>query len=168
MSDETDFLAAITLRPNDDLTRLVYADWLEERGDDRASYLRLVVEISQRIEQNRPYRRLMTRYRSIADQLDRSWRDVVGKRFRLRLNPVEPRFKIAAIIGVRYVTELGLADAKALVESAPIIVLEQLLLEVADRHRHDLESGYRPGDRLPKGQKCCSVLILNATYEPPA
>ncbi len=173
MSDETEFLAAIALRPGDDLTRLVYADWLEERGDDRASYLRLVVEISERIEQNRPYRRLMTRYRSIADQLEQSWRDVVGKRFRLRLNSIDPNNRINAIVAVRGVVGLGLANAKTLVESTPIIVLERLLLEVADRHRYDLESSYWPGhlplpERLPKGQKCCSVSILNSANEPPA
>jgi uncharacterized protein (TIGR02996 family) len=38
-SDET-FLRAILRSPGDRLTRLVYADWLEERGDPRARYVR--------------------------------------------------------------------------------------------------------------------------------
>ncbi len=36
MSDEAAFLAAIAAAPADALPRLVYADWLEERGDNRA------------------------------------------------------------------------------------------------------------------------------------
>jgi uncharacterized protein (TIGR02996 family) len=39
--DEDPFIAALAADPADETTRLVYADWLEERGDDaRAAYLR--------------------------------------------------------------------------------------------------------------------------------
>ena len=41
MTDEQGFVQAIQARPADDAQRLVYADWLEERGDLRAEYLRL-------------------------------------------------------------------------------------------------------------------------------
>src|SRR5262249_35731960 len=41
MSDEISFLRAILAKPCDAATRLVYADWLEERGDPRALFLRL-------------------------------------------------------------------------------------------------------------------------------
>jgi uncharacterized protein (TIGR02996 family) len=40
MSDEV-FLRAILAEPEDSASRLVYADWLEERGDPRAEVLRL-------------------------------------------------------------------------------------------------------------------------------
>jgi len=40
MQDEP-FLSAIEAAPDDVLARSVYADWLEERGDLRADYLRL-------------------------------------------------------------------------------------------------------------------------------
>jgi uncharacterized protein (TIGR02996 family) len=43
MSEEAAFLAAITANPEDDTARLVYADWLQERNDPRAVYLRLEV-----------------------------------------------------------------------------------------------------------------------------
>lgn len=45
MSEDFPFLRAIFHRPDDDAPRLVYADWLEERGDPRAEYLRLEVEL---------------------------------------------------------------------------------------------------------------------------
>lgn len=41
MSDEAAFLKAIRTNPNDDTTRLVYADWLDERGDPRGAFVRL-------------------------------------------------------------------------------------------------------------------------------
>jgi uncharacterized protein (TIGR02996 family) len=40
MSDESAFLAAIKSAPDDDTARLVYADWLDERGDPRGGLLR--------------------------------------------------------------------------------------------------------------------------------
>ena len=40
MSDEASFLAALEQNPEDETTRLVFADWLEERGDPRAEWLR--------------------------------------------------------------------------------------------------------------------------------
>jgi uncharacterized protein (TIGR02996 family) len=41
-------LAAILASPDDELPRLAYADWLEERGDPRAEYVRLNVEFRGR------------------------------------------------------------------------------------------------------------------------
>ncbi|MBX9623278.1 MAG: TIGR02996 domain-containing protein [Gemmataceae bacterium] len=44
MTDEDALLTAIAAAPADDTPRLVYADWLEDRGDPRAEYVRLEVE----------------------------------------------------------------------------------------------------------------------------
>jgi uncharacterized protein (TIGR02996 family) len=42
------FLAAVADRPDDDLPRLVYADWLDENGDpDRAEFIRTQVELAK-------------------------------------------------------------------------------------------------------------------------
>jgi carbon storage regulator len=38
---EEAFLGAITAGPDDEATRLVYADWLEERGDPLGEFLRI-------------------------------------------------------------------------------------------------------------------------------
>lgn len=44
-TEEVAFLAAIVARPDDDLLRLVYADWLEEHGhSDRSTFLRKQVQ----------------------------------------------------------------------------------------------------------------------------
>jgi uncharacterized protein (TIGR02996 family) len=41
MSDEAAFLEVIRANPDDDTTRLVYADWLDERDDPRGAFVRL-------------------------------------------------------------------------------------------------------------------------------
>jgi uncharacterized protein (TIGR02996 family) len=45
MREEEGFLQAIQANPDDDLSRLVYADWLDERGDPRGEFLRLQLAI---------------------------------------------------------------------------------------------------------------------------
>ena len=39
--NEQDFLAAITDSPDDEVPRLVYADWLDEQGDPRGEFIRV-------------------------------------------------------------------------------------------------------------------------------
>ncbi len=41
MSDEVTFLRSILEKPEDTARRLLYADWLEQRGDPRAQFLRM-------------------------------------------------------------------------------------------------------------------------------
>jgi uncharacterized protein (TIGR02996 family) len=51
MHDETDFLGKLLENPADDTVRLVYADWLDERGDKesrmRANFLRVTVRVAE-------------------------------------------------------------------------------------------------------------------------
>ncbi|HKB37195.1 MAG TPA: TIGR02996 domain-containing protein, partial [Gemmataceae bacterium] len=47
MADEDAFLRAVVEEPDDDAHRLVYADWLEERGDVRAEFIRLQYELER-------------------------------------------------------------------------------------------------------------------------
>jgi uncharacterized protein (TIGR02996 family) len=45
MTEEQTFLSAIMANPDDHTTKLVYADWLDERTDPRAEILRLKVRV---------------------------------------------------------------------------------------------------------------------------
>jgi uncharacterized protein (TIGR02996 family) len=45
MSDRAAFLAAIRAAPADDLPRLVFADWLDERGDPLGEFIRVQIEL---------------------------------------------------------------------------------------------------------------------------
>jgi uncharacterized protein (TIGR02996 family) len=47
MTQENSFLHAIIENPDDDMPRLVYADWLEDQGDPRAAAVRKHPEISR-------------------------------------------------------------------------------------------------------------------------
>jgi uncharacterized protein (TIGR02996 family) len=63
MNDEAAFLAAIQAAPEDDHLRLVYADWLEERGDLRGTYLRLEHQLLQ----------APLRLAQLREQIDPAW-----------------------------------------------------------------------------------------------
>jgi uncharacterized protein (TIGR02996 family) len=60
MNDQ-DFVRAILADPGNDSVRLAYADWLEERGDPRAEYLRLDAELANPELRNRERVRLENR-----------------------------------------------------------------------------------------------------------
>jgi uncharacterized protein (TIGR02996 family) len=56
MSEQDALLAAICAQPEDDVVRLVYADWLEENGADaRAEFIRLQIELA-RLSEDDPRR----------------------------------------------------------------------------------------------------------------
>src|SRR5437764_6172383 len=56
MPDDDAFLRAILAHPDDDLPRLVYADWLDERGDPKGEFIRLQCEL-ERLAPNDPGRK---------------------------------------------------------------------------------------------------------------
>ncbi|VTT96402.1 Uncharacterized protein OS=Cystobacter violaceus Cb vi76 GN=Q664_31220 PE=4 SV=1 [Gemmataceae bacterium] len=68
MSDEAAFLKAIRENPRDDTVRLAYADWLDERDDPRAEYIRLRHQLAQ----------LHSRFDALADQAESEWLTAVG------------------------------------------------------------------------------------------
>jgi uncharacterized protein (TIGR02996 family) len=73
MSDDAKFLRALQDAPEDDSVRLVYADWLEERGDVRGEFLRLdtaLAKMPQRGNRDRPQHGRLLRLR---ETLDREW-----------------------------------------------------------------------------------------------
>lgn len=46
MNEEESLIQGILASPNNDDLRLIYADWLEERGDPRGEFLRLEAELA--------------------------------------------------------------------------------------------------------------------------
>jgi uncharacterized protein (TIGR02996 family) len=61
-TEETAFIHAIQDDPNDNNLRLIYADWLEERGDIRGEYLRLECQLS-----------ISARLENLRESIDPSW-----------------------------------------------------------------------------------------------
>jgi uncharacterized protein (TIGR02996 family) len=83
MTEERAFLTAILEHPDDDTTRLVYADWLEEQDDPRAEFLRLMVKVREgRIvspEQRKRHQELSTELAEIRTQVMEEWRSGNGE-----------------------------------------------------------------------------------------
>jgi uncharacterized protein (TIGR02996 family) len=70
VNEEAGFIAALLAEPDDRTTLLVYADWLDERSDPRAEYLRLLV--ANRSDQQR--------LAQLRHTLDRDWVQLVDYR----------------------------------------------------------------------------------------
>jgi uncharacterized protein (TIGR02996 family) len=71
---ERALVEAIVNDPSDEATRLVYADWLEERGDPRSEYIRLrtIVEKSEGDQTH------TDRLAALSEKYDSSWLALVG------------------------------------------------------------------------------------------
>ncbi len=67
-ADEVAFLRAIAAEPEDDLPRLVYADWLDDRGDPRGEYIRVAVELERTTTEA-----LVARERTLRAQHGATW-----------------------------------------------------------------------------------------------
>jgi uncharacterized protein (TIGR02996 family) len=65
MNDEAAFRAALALRPDDESVRQVFADWLEERGDPRAEFLRLQLRLDHLAETDSAWGALCARERAL-------------------------------------------------------------------------------------------------------
>jgi uncharacterized protein (TIGR02996 family) len=80
MTDDQAFVDTILANPNDETPRLVYADWLEERGDPRGEFLRLdSTMIAMRIGTPR-YEQARNRLVELRKDIDSKWARCVGFR----------------------------------------------------------------------------------------
>lgn len=71
-ADEIPFLNALFHSPKDEVPRLIYADWLEERGDARSEFLRLEVDLSHP-RGKRKRRNLESKMRKQSQTIDSWW-----------------------------------------------------------------------------------------------
>lgn len=118
---ETAFLAAIRANPADDTTRLVYADWLDERDDPRAEYVRLICEA----------RRVLARLAAVRTSVSTGWATAVQPWCRVVMVKPYPTRMISTIKLIREITHLGLADAKRLAETPGAVIRPNLSLDAA-------------------------------------
>lgn len=77
--EEISFLKQIESDLGDDSSRLVYADWLEERGDVRAEYLRLDVQITSDDDSTADTPDSITRIEELTETIDPDWLAVVSR-----------------------------------------------------------------------------------------
>jgi uncharacterized protein (TIGR02996 family) len=73
MTPEEAFVQAITDSPDDETSRLVYADWLEERGDPRGEFLRLECRLRALPETCEEHLALLPRLAELGGGADVRW-----------------------------------------------------------------------------------------------
>jgi uncharacterized protein (TIGR02996 family) len=78
---EASFLAALQASPNDDETRTVYADWLEERGQTiKAEFLGLQIKLARITDTSTPEAIVISnRLRAISPASDAWWRALTSR-----------------------------------------------------------------------------------------
>src|SRR5262249_2537148 len=81
MTDEEALLRAIRLAPADDASRLVYADWLEERGEGgRAEFLRADAHLQHADASDPGYPAALAGWLRCRDAPPADWIDPLGPR----------------------------------------------------------------------------------------
>ena len=76
MSDAEALLRAILDAPEDDAPRLVYADWLDEHGDDaRAAFIRAQVELARLAPDDPNRTRIVQTERTLLNANRAAWTD---------------------------------------------------------------------------------------------
>jgi uncharacterized protein (TIGR02996 family) len=78
MNEDHPFLSAILANPNDRTVRLVYADWLEERGDPRGEFLRIQCQLEGLPADQEDYRALAARAEELRAQCPANWLAALG------------------------------------------------------------------------------------------
>lgn len=186
MSDEDAFILALRERPDDETTRLVYTDWLDDRSDPRAEYLRTEAAWVSPQPSDEQYRPLYRRVSQLAAGLDPEWFTTVSRMGRIVEQAWEP---VAAVFTSEEpapdspsAVNLPLAWAKAvgqlrdlLAGSFGAVTVEQRFCAPADFAAFYCLSGRGVGDwdyllaseRLA-GANSTSVSTWRPTQPPPA
>src|SRR5437867_9522836 len=73
MAQEEGFLRAIIEEPDDVGLRLIYADWLEERGDPRGEFIRVQCQLEETDEYDPHWTELKARERELLAVHERKW-----------------------------------------------------------------------------------------------
>ena len=112
MSEDEAFLRAVAAAPADEAPRLVYADWLDERGDPRGEYIRLQSEIGRTAPHTDRYATLRTRLKALRGNVDPAWAEAMGYRPRHR-----PLF---TVLPERRADRWRLVDGDVVIERVPV------------------------------------------------
>lgn len=115
--DEAALLQAVLATPHDDAPRLVYADWLEERGDARAEYLRLQCQLVRSWSYDNQRADLFQKAAALRSQIDPGWLGLIRRcttpRAPIDVDKVIPTLRKKARTAVRLHPRRGLAARDA-------------------------------------------------------
>src|SRR5262245_45613198 len=96
MSEDESFLRAMLAAPADSALPLVYADWLEDRGDPRAEYLRLGVHLAALPFDHEDAQSVRRRMVELGSYLPAPWLAVFGDHHSSGSDQDPRRLKLAA------------------------------------------------------------------------
>jgi uncharacterized protein (TIGR02996 family) len=96
MGDDDGFLRAIGAAPADKVIRLVYADWLEERGDERGEYLHISAKLMEAAGKRKSPNELQARYKELRLRIDCSWIQATD------WPAPKPKFAIRCVFGIMH------------------------------------------------------------------
>ncbi|MEZ6139219.1 MAG: TIGR02996 domain-containing protein [Zavarzinella sp.] len=129
MSEEEALLKAIQLSPADTTVRLVYADWLEDRGDPRAEFLRLQNQLAK----------VLDRLQHVRAGLSREWIQTVEVCRDVVLHSFTPENRRAVTKIVRLHSAMMMEEIRDLFAQLPAVILKNQSLVKAERVRQELE-----------------------------
>jgi uncharacterized protein (TIGR02996 family) len=114
MSDEAAFLQAILADPDDDTPRLIFADWLEERGDSRGEFIRVQIALADPALAPAEHARLVVRQAGLLAAHDAEWSEP------FRPYATQWEFERGFVARVTVEADVFFDQADALFELAPI------------------------------------------------
>ena len=135
MHGDKAFLKALVAHPDDDVTRLVYADWLDEQGDPaRAEYLRADSALAGLPEQAREGAAEAECLRRLRAGLDPRWVGLVSRKYDVVLTSSPPHlgWRMQLVKVLRSLTGLGLRESMDRVGGVPCPVRQGVPWEEAE------------------------------------
>jgi uncharacterized protein (TIGR02996 family) len=153
MIDEPGFLAQLYTNPADDTTRLVYADWLEERGDRRGAYLRQEVEVAGLDEWSDGYRDRERELSRLRQGLPAEWLELAGRRYDVWLVdlPADPPGLTLLLLTLCRLGR-GPLEAAGMLGQLPQAVIENALRPAAEEVRETLLAACQAGEEPPASE----------------
>jgi len=115
---DRDFLRAISENPEDDVTRLVYADWLDEQGDPRGEFIRVECELGTLEEDTPRHKKLAQRKWELLEEYGKEWKGLFGKL------GIESHFHRGFIASAEMSAKQFLEHGEKLLEKEPLTRLE--------------------------------------------
>src|SRR5690242_10987573 len=101
MTDDRDFIEAIQQDPDDDGPRLIYADWLEERGDPKGEFIRVQCALSRHDLDPKVREEFLAREQELLRQHANEWTGVDTETEGIQMTC---RQKIEEIVPIQHIT----------------------------------------------------------------
>lgn len=122
--DNQSFIQAIQTNPSDEIPRLIYADWLDERGDPRGELIRVQCEIARSPENDLKRKQLAQRADELLEDYGETWLEPLRE---LGALGVSTRcFHLGMLEHLKISAEDFLEHAESLCEIEPALTRVQL------------------------------------------